>query len=188
MEPITIVIADDHALVRSGLRQLLELEPDMTVIGEAGDADAALELARDRGPRVLLLDLSMPGTPSLEAIPGFVGLWPAPAVVVLTAYDEQEFAREALAAGASAYVLKDAAETHIVEAIRAAVAGRAVPRSRHGRQARDRGAARPPPRPVSSRSARRSRGTASTASRDGAAWASSTGPPISRSIAVSRSS
>ena len=124
MEPITIVIADDHALVRSGLRQLLELEPDMTVVGEAGDADAALELARARGPKALLLDLTMPGTPSLDAIPGFVSLSPAPAVVVLTAHDEHEFAREALAAGASAYVLKDAAETHIVEAIRAAVAGR----------------------------------------------------------------
>jgi DNA-binding NarL/FixJ family response regulator len=124
MEPITIVIADDHALVRSGLRQLLELEADMTVVGEAGNADAALELARERGPRVLLLDLSMPGTPSLDAIPGFARLSPAPAVVVLTAHDEHEFAREALAAGASAYVLKDAAETHIVEAIHAAVAGR----------------------------------------------------------------
>ena len=124
MEPITIVIADDHALVRSGLRQLLEAEGDMTVVGEAGNADAALELARACGPRVLLLDLSMPGTPSLEAIPGFVALSPAPAVVVLTAHDEDAFAREALAAGASAYVLKDAAEMNVVEAIRAAVAGR----------------------------------------------------------------
>jgi len=124
MEPITIVIADDHALVRSGLRQLLEAEGDMTVVGEAGNADAALELARASGPRVLLLDLSMPGTPSLEAIPAFVALSPAPAVVVLTAHDEDAFAREALAAGASAYVLKDAAEMNVVEAIRAAVAGR----------------------------------------------------------------
>ena len=124
MDPITIVIADDHALVRSGLRQLLEMEDDMNVVGEAGDADAALALVRERGPAVLLLDLSMPGTPSLEAIPGFVSLSPAPAVVVLTAYDEHEFAREALAAGARAYVLKDGAETQIVEAIRAAVAGR----------------------------------------------------------------
>ena len=164
----------------------------MTVVGEAGDADAALELVRERGPAVLLLDLSMPGTPSLEAIPGFVSLSPAPAVVVLTAYDEHEFAREALAAGASAYVLKDGAETQIVEAIRAAVAGRAVPRSLDGRQARGRAARgarrRRPPRPGSWRSARRSRATVSTASRGGAGWASSTGPPISRSTAVSRSS
>jgi DNA-binding NarL/FixJ family response regulator len=124
MEPITIVIADDHALVRSGLRRLLESEADMTVVGEAGNADAALELVRACGPAVLLLDLSMPGTPSLEAIPGIVQLVPAPAVVVLTAHDEHEFARASLAAGASAYVLKDAAETSVVEAIRAAVAGR----------------------------------------------------------------
>jgi DNA-binding NarL/FixJ family response regulator len=124
MEPITIVIADDHALVRSGLRQLLDSEADMTVVGEAGSADAALELVRARGPRVLLLDLNMPGTPSLEAIPGFASLVPAPAVVVLTAHDEDAYAREALAAGASAYVLKEAAEANVVEAIRAAVSGR----------------------------------------------------------------
>ena len=83
-------------------------------------------LARARSPRVLLLDLNMPGTPSLDAIPGFVGLSPAPVVVVLTVHDEHEFAREALAAGASAYVLKDAAET---PARRGDPRGRGGPRS-----------------------------------------------------------
>jgi DNA-binding NarL/FixJ family response regulator len=124
LDPITIVLADDHALMRSGLRRLLEAEMDFTVVAEAGDADTALQLTRAHGPRVLLLDLSMPGTPSLDAIPGILAALPGVAVVVLTMHDQVEYAREALAAGASAYVLKDAAETQLVEAIRTAVAGR----------------------------------------------------------------
>jgi DNA-binding NarL/FixJ family response regulator len=121
---ITIVIADDHALVRSGLKRLLEEEQDFTVVAEAGDADSALALVGEKRPRVLLVDLKMPGTPSLDAIPSFVSACPGVAVVVVTMYDELEYAREALAVGASAYVLKDAAETQLVEAIRTAVAGR----------------------------------------------------------------
>jgi DNA-binding NarL/FixJ family response regulator/predicted Ser/Thr protein kinase len=121
---ISIVIADDHALVRSGLRRLLEEEPDFTVLGEAGDADAALELTATLRPRVLLVDLNMPGTPSLDAIPNFLAAAPGLAVVVVTMHDELEYAREALAAGASGYVLKDAAESQLVEAVRVAVSGR----------------------------------------------------------------
>ena len=121
--PITIVIADDHLLVRSGLRRLLEEEADFEVVGEAGDADDALELTRERRPRILLVDLKMPGTPSLDAIPSFKEAAPDVAIVVVTMYDELEYAREALAAGASAYVLKDAAETQLVEAVRVAVKG-----------------------------------------------------------------
>ena len=134
----------------------------------------------------------MPGTPSLEAIPGFVALSPAPAVVVLTAHDEDAFAREALAAGASAYVLKDAAEMNVVEAIRAAVAGRPYLDPAMG--ARFATASRPPA-PAPDRPGRGARdrlhvrrATGSRGSRAAAGWASSTRRSTSRSTAASRSS
>jgi DNA-binding NarL/FixJ family response regulator len=121
---ITIVLADDHALVRSGLRRLLELEDDFRVVAEAGDANAALSVTRDHRPKVVLLDLNMPGPSSLETIPNLLEASPGAAVVVLTMHDVTDYAREALAAGASAYVLKDAADRELVEAVRAVVAGR----------------------------------------------------------------
>ena len=124
LDPITIVVADDHALVRSGLRRLLEEEADFDVVGEAADADTALELTGRLRPRVLMVDLKMPGTPSLDAIPSLLAASPGVAVVVVTMYDELEYAQASLEAGASAYVLKDAAESQLVEAIRVAVAGR----------------------------------------------------------------
>ncbi|MGH2968703.1 MAG: protein kinase domain-containing protein [Solirubrobacteraceae bacterium] len=121
---ITIVLADDHALVRSGLRRLLEAEEDFRVVGEAGDADMALHLTRTHRPRIVLLDLNMPGTPSIDTIPSLREAAPSGAVVMLTMHDDAGYAREALNAGASAYVLKDAADTQLVEAVRAAAAGR----------------------------------------------------------------
>ena len=123
-DPITIVLADDHALVRGGLRRILEAEDDFHVVAEAGDADEALRIARELGPRIVLLDATMPGTPSLEAIPNLLGASPGCAVVMLTMRDDSAYAREALAAGASGYVLKDAAERQLVDAVHAVVAGR----------------------------------------------------------------
>ena len=120
---IGIVLADDHALIRSGLHRVLEREADLAVLGEAGDVEAALELTARHQPQVVVLDLNMPGTPTLQAIPRFLEASPASAIVVLTMEAEPGFARTALSAGARGYVLKDAAEAELVEAVRSVLAG-----------------------------------------------------------------
>ena len=122
--PIRILIVDDHSMVRSGLRLLLEEEGDFRVVGEAGTVDGGLERARAEGPDVVLLDLNMPGRASLPAIPELLEAAPGSAVVVMTQHDEPEYARVALSGGASGFVLKEAAHSELVEAVRAAVAGR----------------------------------------------------------------
>jgi two-component system, NarL family, response regulator NreC len=122
--PITIVIADDHKLVRAGLRLLLEGEQDFDVLGEAGDvASVERRLASSR-PRVLVLDLNMPGEPSVSAIPRLRQLASATAIVVLTMQNDLAVAREVLRAGAAAFVLKDATGAELVQAVRFAAEGR----------------------------------------------------------------
>src|SRR5215218_1717455 len=111
-------------MVRSGLRLLLESEGEFSVVAEAGDVDAALRCAAEHRPGVILLDLNMPGRPSLPAIPELLAAAPGAAVVVMTMQDEPAYARAALTAGASGYVLKEAAEVELLEAVRAAAAGR----------------------------------------------------------------
>ena len=120
---ITIVLADDHAVVRDGLRMLLEAEEDMEVVAEAGDVEAAQRFALGHKPTVLVLDLNMPGGSSLQAIPRVAEISPSTVVVVLTMQEDPAFAREALQAGARGYVLKHAAGTELVQAIRAAAGG-----------------------------------------------------------------
>jgi two-component system, NarL family, response regulator NreC len=121
---ITIVLADDHAVVRSGLRLLLDQAGGFHVVAEAGDADAALRSVLGYKPDVLVLDLNMPGEPtSLEAIPRVPEVSPGTRVVVLTMQEDPSFARHALQAGAAGYVLKEAADTELVEAVRRAAAG-----------------------------------------------------------------
>ncbi|MEY2536249.1 MAG: hypothetical protein QOF29_4159 [bacterium] len=123
-EDITIVLADDHAVVRSGLRLLLDQAGGMRVLSEAGDAESALRTVLGHKPDVLVLDLNMPGEPtSLDAIPKVADVSPGTRVVILTMQEEPAFARQALQAGAAGYVLKEAAETELVEAIRRAAAG-----------------------------------------------------------------
>ena len=117
------MLADDHAVVRSGLRMLLDAEPDMEVLAEAGDVDAAQRYVLGHKPTVLVLDLNMPGGSSLEAIPKLAERSPDTAVVVLTMQQDPAFAREALRAGARGYVLKHAAGEELVQAIRAAAGG-----------------------------------------------------------------
>ena len=120
---ITIVLADDHRVVRSGLRLLLQGEPGMHVVGETGDVPGVLRMVEMRKPDVLVLDLNMPGPRSLPAIPEIRAASPATRVVVLTMQNDPAYAREALQIGASAYVLKEAADEELVRVVRAAAAG-----------------------------------------------------------------
>ena len=121
---IRIVIADDHEIVRSGLRLLLEAEPGFEVVAEAGDVDGAVRYTLGHKPQVLVLDLSMPGTlTAFEAIGKAREVSPGTQVVVLTMQDDPAFARSALQAGALGYVLKEAAEEELIEAVHRAADG-----------------------------------------------------------------
>jgi two-component system response regulator NreC len=119
----TIVIADDHAVMRSGLRMLLEAEDDLEVLAEAGDVDETIRKLKGYKPDILLLDLHMPGGPSLKAMPEIQAASPQTGVVVLTMQNSPAFVREALRAGALGYVTKEAADTDVVEAVRLAATG-----------------------------------------------------------------
>jgi two-component system, NarL family, response regulator NreC len=123
MTPLRIVLADDHAVVRAGLRMLLESEPGWQVVADVGDADAALEAVRVLDPDVLVLDLVMPGRPSLEVLAELRDRFPRTRIVMLTMEADPAIAQQALATGAAAYALKEAADTELVQAIRATVAG-----------------------------------------------------------------
>ena len=122
-EPIRIVLADDHAVVRRGLQLLLDAEDDFEVVASIGDVDAAIRTARGYKPDVLVLDLNMPGGSSLDAIPKILEASPQTSIAILTMQDEPAFARQALGAGAKAYVLKEAADDELVTAVRRAAAG-----------------------------------------------------------------
>ena len=119
---LSVVLADDHAVVRSGLRLLLG-QAGMDVVAEAGDVESALRYVLGHKPDVLVLDLNMPGEPSLPAIPRFLEHSPETHIVVLTMQQDPQFAREALTLGATAYVLKEAADEELVQAIHSARKG-----------------------------------------------------------------
>jgi two-component system, NarL family, response regulator NreC len=121
VETIRIVLADDHAVVRSGLRMLLDAEEGLDVVAEAGEIETTARMVRAHRPDVLVLDLNMPGSESLPAIPEFAE---QTAVVVLTMQNDPGFARKALQNGARGYVLKEAADTELVQAVHAAAQGR----------------------------------------------------------------
>jgi len=119
----TVVLADDHNVIRAGLRSMLEGESDLRVIGEADDAASAAKLTRDRRPDVLVLDLQMPGAEPARDIEDLRERAPSTAIVVLTMQSDARRARDLLRAGAAGYVLKQAAERNLTEAIRAAADG-----------------------------------------------------------------
>jgi two-component system response regulator NreC len=120
---VRIVLADDHVVVRSALRMLLEAEPEFEVVSEAGNADEAARKVRGHHPQVLVLDLNMPGVSGLVILPRIREESPETQIVVLTMQNEPAFAREALQAGALGYVLKEAADAELVQAVRMAAAG-----------------------------------------------------------------
>jgi two-component system response regulator NreC len=120
---ITVVIADDHTVVRQGLRLLIDNEDGLQVVAEAGNVLDAERLTGAHRPSVLVLDLNMPGGSSLEAIPRLREHSPDTAIVVLTMQDDPAFARQALRTGALGFVLKEAADEELLEAIRLAAAG-----------------------------------------------------------------
>jgi two-component system response regulator NreC len=121
--PIRVVIADDHAVVRSGLRMLIDAHAGLEVVAEAGDVPTAMQVIRAHRPEVAVLDLNMPGGSSLEAIPALRESTPETAIVVLTMQDDPAFAREALQGGALGFVLKEAADEELLEAVKLAARG-----------------------------------------------------------------
>jgi two-component system, NarL family, response regulator NreC len=123
MSEVTVVIADDHAVVRKGLRMLVEAESDLRVVAEAGTVPDALRMAKAHRPNVIVLDLNMPGGSSLESIPTMRQEAPMTAIVVLTMQNDPSFARQALQSGALGFVLKEAADDELLGAIRLAAEG-----------------------------------------------------------------
>lgn len=116
--PIRLLLADDHAVLRAGLTALLNAEPDMEVIGEAGDGAACIQLVEKLRPDVVLLDLNMPEMNGLEALPELRRLAPQSRILVLTMHDDESYLRQVLAAGGAGYVLKQAADSELLTAIR----------------------------------------------------------------------
>jgi two-component system, NarL family, response regulator NreC len=119
----SVIIADDHAVVRKGLRLLIDAEPGLRVVAEAGTVPDAVRKTRAHRAGVLILDLNMPGGSSLEAIPEIREQSPTTAIVVLTMQNDPAFARQALQSGAAGFVLKEAADDELLEAIRQASGG-----------------------------------------------------------------
>ena len=120
---IRVVIADDHTILREGIRALLAIYPDIEVVGEASDGKEAIDRVRELSPDVVLMDIAMPGLGGLEATLEIVKLSPQTRVLVLTQYDNREYVHRFLKAGASGYVLKKVVGTELVGAIRAVHAG-----------------------------------------------------------------
>jgi DNA-binding NarL/FixJ family response regulator len=126
MSTIKILIADDHAVVRDGTRQILEQEADLEVIAEAADGAEAIKLAGSTRPDVAIIDISMPGIDGIEATRQIKKLYPAIAVLILSAYDDDQFVFSLLEAGAAGYLLKSVRGRELIEAVRQVHAGESV--------------------------------------------------------------
>ncbi len=124
--PIRVLLVDDQRLMREGLRILLELEPDLEVVGEAGDGQAALDAYAALRPDVVLMDVRMPGMDGVEATRRLRERWPEARVIILTTFDDDEYVFEGLRAGALGYLLKDVSGQELAEAVRTVAAGGAL--------------------------------------------------------------
>ena len=148
---LSVILADDHSLVRAGIRSLLEQLPNLTIVAEAGDGREALALVQARTPDVIVMDITMPGLNGLDATARIVQEHPRTKVLILSMHTGEEYVRHALRAGASGYLLKDAATTELALAIEALRHNRSYLSSaiskdvinRHRRQSQD-----PKSRPV----------------------------------------
>jgi DNA-binding NarL/FixJ family response regulator len=126
MEKISVIIADDHAVVREGTRYILDQEPDIEVVGEAADGAEAVALVQRLNPQVAIVDISMPVMGGIEATGRIKAACPATAVLILTSYDDDRYVFALLAAGAAGYLLKDVSSAEVVRAVRCVSAGEPV--------------------------------------------------------------
>lgn len=125
MARIRVLVADDHAIVREGVRMILGQEPDIEVVGEAGDGQQALDLVATVHPQVVIMDISMPGVGGIEATQRLKATHPEVQVLALTMHEDETYVFQLLRAGAAGYVLKRAAAQDLVQAVRAAARGEA---------------------------------------------------------------
>ncbi len=122
--PIRILLADDHTVVRDGLRALLEKQPDMSVVAEAGDGRESIRLAEEQSPDVVIMDIGMPNLNGIEATRRILAANPRTAVVMLSMHQDESYVLRSLKAGAKAYLLKDSLRSEVIDAIRAVMQGR----------------------------------------------------------------
>jgi DNA-binding NarL/FixJ family response regulator len=123
---ITVLLVDDHGLVRRGFRRMLEDEPDMQVVGEAGDGEEAIRLARELRPQVVIMDCALPGTNGLDATRQILADLPATAILMLSMHSESTWVRQAIEAGAKGYILKNAMNLELGPAVRRVAGGETI--------------------------------------------------------------
>jgi NarL family two-component system response regulator LiaR len=126
MKKIRVLLAEDHVVVREGTRELIRREQDLEVVGEAGDGEEAIDLAAKLQPDVVIMDIAMPKVNGIEATRRIKELYPVTAVLILTAYDNEQYIFALLEAGAAGYLLKNVRRSELIDAVRAVYAGESV--------------------------------------------------------------
>ncbi len=125
-EPISVLLADDHALVRKGFRRMVEDDPDINVVGEAGDGQEAVKLAEELHPQVIVMDMAMPGLDGVQATREVLRRAPKTGIIILSMYSQENYVRNAFEAGAMGYILKNADDIDLASAIKDVAAGKRV--------------------------------------------------------------